>query len=68
MWPAPLQEMTGGRLDAAILRQLLFALAMMLIMLVRPRGLWPAPEHGKARADAAATGRASRLKQGARPA
>ncbi|MCV2352175.1 branched-chain amino acid ABC transporter permease [Paucibacter sp. Y2R2-4] len=44
----PLQEMTGGRLDASILRQLLVALAMIGIMLVRPRGLWPSPEHGKA--------------------
>ena len=42
------QAMTGGRLDAAILRQLLIALAMISIMLLRPRGLWPAPEHGKA--------------------
>jgi branched-chain amino acid transport system permease protein len=44
----PLQEMTGGRLDAAILRQLLIALAMIVVMLARPRGLWPSPEHGKA--------------------
>jgi branched-chain amino acid transport system permease protein len=44
----PLQEMTDGRLDAAILRQLLIALAMISIMLLRPRGLWPSPEHGKA--------------------
>ena len=44
-----LQAMTGGRLDAAILRQLLIALAMIAIMLARPRGLWPAPEHGKLR-------------------
>jgi branched-chain amino acid transport system permease protein len=44
----PLQEMTGGRLDASILRQLLIALAMIGIMLSRPRGLWPAREHGKA--------------------
>ncbi len=43
----PLQEMTGGRLDSAILRQLLIALAMIVIMLMRPRGLWPAPDHGK---------------------
>ena len=43
----PLQAMTGGRLDASILRQLLIALAMISIMLMRPRGLWPAPEHGK---------------------
>jgi hypothetical protein len=39
--------MTGGRLDASILRQLLVALAMISIMLARPRGLWPSPEHGK---------------------
>jgi len=43
----PLQTMTDGRLDASILRQLLIALAMIIIMLLRPRGLWPAPEHGK---------------------
>jgi len=43
-----LQLLTGGRLDPAILRQLLIALAMIAIMLARPRGLWPSPEHGKA--------------------
>ena len=43
----PLQAMTDGRLDASILRQLLIALAMITIMLMRPRGLWPSPEHGK---------------------
>jgi branched-chain amino acid transport system permease protein len=43
----PLQHMTDGRLDASILRQLLIALAMIVIMLWRPRGLWPSPEHGK---------------------
>ena len=43
----PLQVMTDGRLDASILRQLLIALAMITIMLLRPRGLWPSPEHGK---------------------
>ena len=42
------QSITGGRLDSAILRQLLIALAMIVIMLLRPRGLWPSPEHGKA--------------------
>jgi branched-chain amino acid transport system permease protein len=41
----PLQAMTDGRLDAAILRQLLIALAMIIIMLSRPHGLWPTPEH-----------------------
>ena len=44
----PLQQMTGGRLDASILRQLLIALAMIITMLLRPRGLWPTPEHGQA--------------------
>jgi branched-chain amino acid transport system permease protein len=43
----PLQAMTDGRLDSAILRQLLIALAMIIVMLMRPRGLWPAPDHGK---------------------
>jgi branched-chain amino acid transport system permease protein len=46
--PNDIQNWTGGRIDASILRQLLIALAMIVIMLVRPRGLWPAPEHGKA--------------------
>ena len=44
----PLQQATGGRLEASILRQLLIASAMISIMLLRPRGLWPSPEHGKA--------------------
>jgi branched-chain amino acid transport system permease protein len=43
----PLQAWSDGRLDASILRQLLIALAMIGIMLARPRGLWPSPEHGK---------------------
>lgn len=42
-----LQQLTGGRIDASILRQLLIALAMIIVMLWRPRGLWPTPEHGK---------------------
>ena len=49
----PLQQMTDGRLDAAILRQLFIALAMIVIMLLRPRGLWPSPEHGKVKPDPA---------------
>ena len=28
------------------------ALAMIIIMLMRPRGLWPSPEHGKSLANA----------------
>ncbi len=43
----PLTALTDGRLGPEILRQLLIALAMIIIMLLRPRGLWPAPEHGK---------------------
>ena len=43
----PLTEWTGGRLGPEILRQLLIALAMVVVMLIRPKGLWPAPEHGK---------------------
>jgi branched-chain amino acid transport system permease protein len=44
----PLQDASGGRLDASILRQFLIASAMIIIMLLRPRGLWPSAEHGKA--------------------
>ena len=40
----PLQAMTDGRLDAGMLRPLLIALAMIFTMLLRPSGLWPAPE------------------------
>jgi branched-chain amino acid transport system permease protein len=40
----PLQEATDGRLDAGMLRPLFIALAMVLTMLLRPRGLWPAPQ------------------------
>ena len=43
----PLHALTDGRLAPEILRQLLIALAMIVVMLLRPRGLWPAPEHGK---------------------
>ena len=51
---SPLQAMTGGRLDASILRQLLIALAMISVMLLRPRGLWPSREHGKSLSNAKA--------------
>jgi len=43
----PLQAMTDGRLDAGILRQQVIALTMIGVMLLRPRGIWPSPEHGK---------------------
>jgi len=46
--PREFVEATGGRIDASILRQLLIATAMIGVMLLRPRGLWPSPEHGKA--------------------
>jgi branched-chain amino acid transport system permease protein len=50
----PLQDLTDGRLDASILRQLLIAVAMITIMLWRPRGLWPSPDHGKTLQNSAA--------------
>ena len=43
----PLTQLTDGRLAPEILRQLLIALAMIVIMILRPKWLWPAPEHGK---------------------
>ena len=43
----PLQAVTDGRLDAGIVRQLLIALAMIITMVWRPRGLWPLPDHGR---------------------
>ena len=52
-----LQRLTDGRIDAAILRQMMIALAMITIMLVRPRGLWPSPEHGKAAPQPVASGK-----------
>ncbi|HEY8609202.1 MAG TPA: ABC transporter ATP-binding protein [Noviherbaspirillum sp.] len=43
-------------IDAEVLRQLLYGLAMVVIMLYRPSGLWPAPRH-EDRMDANATKR-----------
>ena len=45
----PVQEAVFGRVlvDAEIIRQLLYGLAMVCVMLFRPAGLWPAPEHGR---------------------
>ena len=63
----PLQAMTDGRLDSAILRQLLIALAMIIVMLLRPRGLWPAPEHGKSLTNKAAADRAAPRPPALRP-
>jgi len=44
----PIQEQLFGKvlMDAEVLRMLLYGLAMVVIMLYRPKGLWPAPEHG----------------------
>ncbi|MET3117711.1 branched-chain amino acid transport system permease protein [Undibacterium sp. GrIS 1.8] len=43
----PLQNLLFGKIlvEAEVLRQLLYGLAMVLIMLNRPAGLWPAPKH-----------------------
>jgi branched-chain amino acid transport system permease protein len=44
----PVQEQLFGRVivDAEVLRMMLYGLAMVLVMLYRPKGIWPAPEHG----------------------
>ncbi len=43
----PLQEKLFGHvlIEAEVLRQLLYGLALVLTMLMRPAGLWPAPKH-----------------------
>jgi branched-chain amino acid transport system permease protein len=43
----PVQMALFGQIwiDAEVLRQLLYGLAMVLIMLIRPAGLWPSPRH-----------------------
>jgi len=43
----PLQMSLFGKIliEAEVLRQLLYGLAMVLIMLNRPAGLWPSPKH-----------------------
>ncbi|MEO8937584.1 MAG: ABC transporter ATP-binding protein [Burkholderiaceae bacterium] len=45
----PVQNALFGHVlvDSEVIRQLLYGLAMVGIMLFRPAGLWPAPEHGK---------------------
>ncbi len=44
----PVQQQLFGKVvvDAEVLRMMLYGLAMVVIMLYRPKGLWPAPEHG----------------------
>ena len=41
----PLQQAVFGKviIEAEVLRQLLYGLALVLIMLIRPAGLWPSP-------------------------
>lgn len=48
VWAKPTQEFLFGHEYVApeALRMLLFGSAMVLIMLYRPHGLWPAPKHG----------------------
>src|ERR1700754_344687 len=43
----PLQNMIFGHeiVDTEVIRQLVYALAMVLIMLYRSEGLWPSPQH-----------------------
>jgi branched-chain amino acid transport system permease protein len=43
----PVQRAIFGKIlvEAEVLRQLLYGLAMVVIMLYRPSGLWPAPKH-----------------------
>ena len=52
----PAQQAVFGKviIEAEVLRQLLYGLAMVLIMLNRPAGLWPSPKH-EDRPDAADT-------------
>jgi branched-chain amino acid transport system permease protein len=44
----PVQTALFGHVivDAEVLRMMLYGLAMVVIMLYKPKGLWPAPEHG----------------------
>ncbi len=61
------QQATFGHvyMDSGILRQLIYSLSMILVMLIRPKGLWPAPEHGKGLAALGAGQRAAAAKEGA---
>ena len=51
----PMQESIFGEeiVSPEALRMLLFGLSMVLVMLYRPSGLWPSPEHGKVKPDPA---------------
>jgi len=56
----PLQTLLFGKVivDAEVLRMMIYGLAMVVIMLYRPKGLWPAPEHGINPASRTGTARA----------
>ena len=56
----PVQTFLFGHvlIDAEVIRMMLYGLAMVLVMLYRPKGLWPAPEHGVNPASRIATQRA----------
>jgi branched-chain amino acid transport system permease protein len=43
----PVQNAIFGKvlIEAEVLRQLLYGLAMVLVMLYRPAGMWPSPKH-----------------------
>ncbi|MET3130100.1 branched-chain amino acid transport system permease protein [Oxalobacteraceae bacterium GrIS 1.11] len=43
--PIQLQLFGQVLIDAEVLRQLLLGLAMVMVMLTRPAGLWPSPRH-----------------------
>ena len=49
----PIQKELFGKLfiDTSILRQLIYGLCMVLIMLFRPNGVWPMPERSKQKDD-----------------
>ena len=50
VWKCSLEQAaTHGLLDAGVMRPLLIALAMIVTMLWRSSGLWPAPDAAQAR-------------------
>ncbi|MFZ4708296.1 MAG: ABC transporter permease subunit [Zwartia sp.] len=62
----PVQKMLFGHvyIDAEVLRQLLFGLALVVVMLYRPSGIWPAPKR-EDRPVTRARSHSSRLEGGA---
>jgi len=61
----PVQMSLFGKvwIDAEVLRQLLYGLAMVVIMLTRPAGLWPSPRHeDRPEADHASVGGTGEVK------